>query len=77
MGTDPKQQVYRCNIKTLSPIHIGCDDVYEPTGFTVDEHAYQLVVFDPLRFILGMGEEDRRRFSEICSKGTVGSILEI
>lgn len=72
-----KKQRIRCKVKTLSPVHVGCDEVYEPTGFTVDEENGSLVVFDPLAFIAGLSEEDRHRFSEICKKGTVQSILEI
>jgi len=67
----------RCFLKTLSPVHIGCDEVYEPMGFVMDEHAQQMVVFDPLSFISQMEDIDKKRFSEICLEGTVSSILEI
>ena len=71
------KQLYKCYIRTLSPIHIGCDDVYEPTGFVMDEAARQIVVFNPFAFIEGMTPADREKFSAICEKGTVSSILEI
>ena len=67
----------RCFFKTLAPVHIGCDEVYEPTGFTVDEQACRMVVFDPVVFISQLDDADRRHFSEICSKGTIVSILEL
>lgn len=67
----------KCVLETLSPIHVGCDDVYEPTGFTVDEPNDRLVIFDPLTFIQGLSPEDLKQFSGICQKGTVQSILEI
>ncbi len=77
MKTVTEKKIFKCFLKTLSPVHVGCDEVYEPTGFSVDERAQQLVVFDPLNFISNLDEQDKSRFSEICSKGTVSSILEI
>lgn len=71
------KQLYKCYIRTLSPVHIGCDDVYEPTGFVMDKAARQIVVFNPFAFIAGMPAADREKFSAICEKGTVSSILEI
>ena len=64
-------------IQTISPIHIGCDDVYEPTGFAIDEDTQQMVVFDPLSFISQLKDPDKQEFSNICAKGTIASILEV
>lgn len=72
-----KTRTFKSVIKTFSPVHIGSDEVYEPTGFTVDDKTDSLVVFDPLSFISSLNEDDRKRFSEICKKGTVESIIEI
>lgn len=71
------KQTYQCFIKTLSPIHIGCDEVYEPMGFVVDESRNELTAFDPITFISQMNENDKKCFSDICLKGTIESILEI
>ncbi len=71
------KESFKCFLKTLSPVHIGCDELYEPMGFVMDEHAQQMVVFDPLSFISQMGAVDKQRFIDICSEGTVSSILEI
>ncbi len=73
-------ETFRCYLKILSPVHIGCDEVYEPTSFVVDDAGKsgpEMVVFDPLEFISGLDENERNRFSEICKKGTVVSILEL
>ncbi len=67
----------RCQLQVLTPVHIGCDDVYEPTGFAVDEERNRLVVFDPTDFIQALEPSDREHFSSICTKGTIESILEI
>ncbi len=64
-------------IQTISPVHIGCDEFYEPTGFVLDKNARQMIVFDPLSFISQMEDADKTEFSQICAKGTIGSILEI
>jgi len=72
-----KTKRIKCVIKTFSPVHIGCDDLYEPTGFAVDDKTNSLVVFDPVSFISSLNRDDRNRFSEICKKGTIESIIEI
>lgn len=75
-----KTETFRCYLKILSPVHIGCDEVYEPTSFVVDEtgtNGPEMVVFDPLTFIAGLDAIDRMKFSEICKKGTVSSIIEL
>ena len=64
-------------IQTISPVHIGCDEFYEPTGFVLNENARQMIVFDPLYFISQMEDADKAEFSQICAKGTIASILEI
>jgi CRISPR-associated protein Csm5 len=64
-------------LKVMSPVHIGCDEVFEPTEFVVDEMNNQLISFDPITFLTDLEEKDRQRFSGICLKGTLDSILEI
>ncbi|MDO9530105.1 MAG: type III-A CRISPR-associated RAMP protein Csm5 [Syntrophales bacterium] len=64
-------------IQTILPVHIGCDDVYEPTGFAIDEEAQQMVVFDPVSFISQLEDPDKQEFLNICAKGTIASILEV
>lgn len=65
------------HILTSSPIHIGCDEVYEPMSFVIDEQRDLLVSFDPFDFLKGLNDGDRQRFSDICKKGSIESILEI
>ena len=64
-------------LKTMSPVHIGSDEVYEPTAFVVDEGRKQLISFEPADF-LGMLDGDALdKFSAICQKGTPQSLIEI
>lgn len=64
-------------LRTLAPIHIGCDEVYEPTGFVVDENAQALTSFDPIDFIGSLSDKDKVLFNQICAKGTIDSLLEL
>ncbi len=59
----------------ISPLHIGCDDVYEPTNFVIDEQAKKLIEFEPVHFIKALSPEDRKRFSELCMSNN--SLLQI
>lgn len=67
----------KCVLQTLAPVHVGCDEVYEPTGFVVDEPRSKLVVFDPMKLLSQMSAKDREQFSRYCREGTVTSILQI
>lgn len=61
----------------LSPVHIGCDEVYEPTTFTVDEQRRKLISFDPMDFITSLTPEERERFTKLCMEGSVSSLIGI
>lgn len=71
------QKPLKIRLHVLSPIHIGCDDVYEPTSFVIDEKKQKLIEFDPLEFIKSLSLQDRQKFTEICMQGTVSSIVSI
>jgi CRISPR-associated protein Csm5 len=72
-----KMTPYKVRLHVISPVHIGCDDVYEPTGFMVDKAAQKLIAFDPLDFIRSLSQADRKKFLELCDKGTLASIVEL
>ena len=71
------KEIFNCFIEVRSPLHLGCDEVYEPTGFIVDEGKQQMIVFDPIHFISRMNPDDKQRFSELCMDGRISSLLEI
>ncbi len=64
-------------IRTLAPVHLGCDEVYEPLNFVIHPDRQELIAFDPGAFLDSLQEADRGRFLELCRKGTVASLLEI
>lgn len=72
-----KQIPYKIRLHIISPVHIGCDDVYEPTGFVVDKTAKKLIAFDQLDFVRSLSPTDRSKFLVLCEKGTLESIVEI
>ena len=61
----------------LAPVHIGCDEVYEPAGFVINEQAEVLTSFDPLDFFRSLDAQTKGNYSAICRKGTIESILEL
>lgn len=73
----PTQTTIYFLLRTISPIHVGSDEVYEPTGFVVDEQNKQLFSFDAADFIGMLDSEALDEFSAICRKGTPQSLIEI
>lgn len=71
------KEFFSCYIKILSPVHIGCDEVYEPMGFLVNEQQKILTVFDPVSFISSLEDMEQQKFIAIASRGDLSSILEI
>lgn len=67
----------KVRLHILSPVHIGCDDVYEPTSFVIDEQKRKLIAFDPLDFIKSLSPQDRQSFSAYCMQGNIASIVNI
>ena len=61
----------------VSPLHVGCGEVYEPTGFVVDEGSRQLLAFETVDFLASMEKDELEKYSRICRRGTTSSLLEI
>jgi CRISPR-associated protein Csm5 len=66
----------KIRLHVLSPIHIGCDDVYEPTNFVIDEQRKKLIEFDPMEFVKNLSPQQRNEFSELCSNENLVSIYK-
>ncbi|MES0337342.1 MAG: type III-A CRISPR-associated RAMP protein Csm5 [Candidatus Magnetobacterium sp. LHC-1] len=69
----------RARLHVMSPVHIGCDDVYEPTSFFIlkEGDELNLAAFDPMVFVDSLSKQDREEFLGICDKGSVASIVEM
>jgi CRISPR-associated protein Csm5 len=70
-------QEHYFTIRILSPVHIGCGEVYEPAGFIVDEKERLMYSFNPIDFVKSLNRQDRDRLAAICAKGTIESIIEL
>ncbi|MBF0345880.1 MAG: type III-A CRISPR-associated RAMP protein Csm5 [Nitrospirae bacterium] len=67
-------------LHVMSPVHIGCDDIYEPTSFVIlrnKSNELNLAAFDPMVFVDSLSKPDREEFLGICDKGSVASIVEM
>lgn len=71
------EQIIHCKITSASPLHIGCDEVYEPTSFVVDTRAGELVSFETASFLSNLHSEELAEFSDICCRGTIVSLLDL
>ncbi|MBF0608519.1 MAG: type III-A CRISPR-associated RAMP protein Csm5 [Magnetococcales bacterium] len=69
----------RARLHVMSPVHIGCDDVYEPTSFFIlkEGDELNLAAFDPMVFVDSLSKQDREKFLGICDEGSVASIVEM
>ena len=72
-----KQETFFFRLEVLSPLHIGCDEDYEPTNFVVDEKNSELINFNPLDFISRLDYDEKTEFCRICDQGTLASLLDI
>lgn len=70
-------QIAYFRITSLAPLHIGCGEVYEPSSFVVDPKSKELVSFDTAEFLEMLDLNALKKFSTICKKGTVVSLLEL
>jgi len=70
-------EILKVRLKTVSPVNIGCDQVYEPTSFVIDENRDSLIEFDTSSFIDLLTHDERNRFVDLSMRGTDASILDI
>jgi len=71
------KKTFKCMIKIESPIHIGCDEVYDPVSFVMDEKNNFLVPFEPSEFITSLDDQARDKLSSICCQGNLSSLLKL
>jgi len=72
-----ESQTIPIQLTVMSPISIGCDEVYEPTGLVVDRENGELVSFETAEFLEMLDSDALGQFSAICAKGTIESLLEL
>lgn len=66
----------KIRLHVLSPINIGCDDVYEPTSFVIDEQKKKLIEFDPIDFIKALKPQEINEFTKTASGDNLLAIFK-
>ncbi len=67
----------KIRLHVLSPIHIGCDDVYEPTSFVIDAERKKLIEFDPMEFVKRLKPQEMSEFSKTASGDNLLAIFKM
>ncbi|TAN45548.1 MAG: type III-A CRISPR-associated RAMP protein Csm5 [Nitrospirae bacterium] len=67
----------KIRLHVLSPIHIGCDDVYEPTSFVIDEQRKKLIEFDPMDFVKRLKPQEFTEFSKTAAGDNLLAIFKM
>ncbi len=62
-----KSKQVKIRLHVLSPIHIGCGEVYEPTSFIIDENTKKLIEFDPFDYIKSLTQAESKEFEKVVS----------
>lgn len=56
--------IRRVGISTLSPVHVGCDEVFEPTGFVIADGLLHLV--DPAVLTSSLDEREKAQLGKLA-----------
>ena len=67
---------FKIRLHTISPVHIGCGDYYEPTSFVIDKGKGKLLFFDPMDFIKSLSNEKREEFSNMCMESNLLKVFQ-
>jgi CRISPR-associated protein Csm5 len=66
---------YKLKLTTLSPVHIGTGEDYEPTNFVIDDgYLYE---FDEIAFYQKLSPNMKDKFNQIVSSNTQDSLFQI
>lgn len=66
----------KVRLHIISPVHIGCDDVYEPTSFVIDERTNTMIEFDPMDFVKTLNHEQKNELVKVYSDDNLLSIFK-
>lgn len=72
-----KIEKIKLKLHVISPTHIGCDEIYEPSGFKIDEKRHKLIEFDKIKFYESLSEIDKRTLLNICLKSDISSFIQL
>ncbi|MCB1934069.1 MAG: type III-A CRISPR-associated RAMP protein Csm5 [Candidatus Accumulibacter sp.] len=66
MNTHGRNDSRKLAIATLSPVHIGCGEVYEPSGFVIHEDL--LHVLEPADLSLALSDAEHKRLAALAEQ---------
>lgn len=66
MNTTPSTVCRALAISTLSPVHIGCGEVYEPSGFVI--HDGLLHVLEAADLAVALSDSERKRLATLAEQ---------
>lgn len=67
--------IYPLVITTLSPVHIGCDEIFEPTNFVIENGL--LHVLDPANVAAALKENEKRQLLRLADeRDPIGGIQQ-
>lgn len=61
-------------LEVLTPVHVGCGEVYDPTSFMLSKDELAIRVFNPTHLIANLSADSRNSLRVICSEGSLESI---
>lgn len=69
------RRLHPITLSTLSPIHIGCDEVFEPSNFVI--HDGELHVLDPISLMSALDDNEHRQLMKLSdSPEPIGALQQ-
>ncbi|QER42721.1 type III-A CRISPR-associated RAMP protein Csm5 [Thermodesulfobacterium sp. TA1] len=68
---------YKITIEVLSPIHIGCDEVFSPLEFVIDSQKQILIKFNLFDLLEKLSPEERTELNKISNKKDVSALVDL
>ncbi len=72
-----KMQKINFKLYIMSPVHIGCDESYEPSSFKIDKEKMKLIEFDRYKFYENLSLNEKKFFLNICQRADLRAIIDI
>ncbi len=65
------------SLKTLTPIHIGCNEVFQPTEFVIDSIKNELLYFSLFDLISILNERERQELEKISEEKNAQALVKL
>ncbi|MCS7200499.1 MAG: type III-A CRISPR-associated RAMP protein Csm5 [Caldimicrobium sp.] len=68
---------FKIKLELLSPVHIGCDEVYSPLSFVIDPDSKLMYIFDIYHLNQVLSEKNRNKIKEIAEIKGISALIEL